>query len=99
MAYPVFQPLSLARRLRLMGRFDHALPIVRVYLLDGRSALQFLRRISQDVLIGGTVIDSLAAAVYDSNHVGRVLRDQLKKLIPIGQLTPHALQLQMLVES
>src|SRR5439155_1281187 len=59
--------------------------------------LQFLRRVSQDLLIGKTVEDSTAFHIYDGNHVRRVLADQMKKFFPFEQLPANSVYLQMLI--
>lgn len=49
-----------------------------MYLINGGAGQQLIRRVSQDLLVGGAVVNAVPRAVYHCNHVGRVLRDQLK---------------------
>ena len=98
-AYPVFQPLPLPRGTRLVRRLQHALPVIGMNLLDRRGRLQFLRGVPEYVLVCRAVVNALSGAVHHRNHVRRVLGDQLKQLVALGHTAPHALQLQMLVES
>src|SRR5436853_7416309 len=98
MLYPVFQSLALAGGTGLARRFQHPGAIVGMNLFNRRSGLQFLRRVSEHVLISWTVVDSLASAIHDSDHVGGIFGDELKELVPVRQLSPDSLQLQVLIK-
>jgi hypothetical protein len=67
-------------------------------LLDRRSGLQLLRRIPEDLLIGGAVVQPATIAIDERDHIGGVFADELKKLISLSQLAPNAVELQVLID-
>src|SRR6185437_3708013 len=93
----VFQRLSPAGKTSLFRRLQHARAVVRMNLLKARGLLQLLSGIAQYLLISGAVVETAAVAVHQGDHVSGVLADQSKQLIVLGQLTPDAVQLEVLV--
>src|ERR1039458_2177300 len=67
-------------------------------LLHWRSQLHFVRRIPENFLVCGTVVEPIPSAIDDRNHVGCVLGDDFKKLIAFGQFTTDPLELDLLIE-
>jgi hypothetical protein len=68
-------------------------------LFDRGCCRQFLWTVSEYFLIGRTVVETASHRVYDSYHVRRVFAYQLEKFTVFGELAPHALELQVLIES
>ena len=98
MAHPIFHLLALSGAIRLFCRsLFHAVLVGWMNLIESRTAIQFLGRISEHFLVSGTAIDSLPVMIDDRNHVGGIFSDQLKQFVAIRQLPSHPLQLQVLV--
>src|SRR5689334_20552828 len=89
----VFELLSPAGAAGLGRSLLHPRAIIGMNLVHRRSRCQFFQTISQDLLIGRTVIEALSAAVYHRDHVRGIFRDELKDLFALGQLAADFLQL------
>src|ERR1035437_3721499 len=93
---PVLQPFSYSSLPRFSCRFEHLEAIVGMDLLEGGSLAQLCCGVTQDPLVGGTVVQPPSIHVHESNHVRGVLGDDLEKLFillgfPMDLVNPELL--------
>src|SRR5205085_1806609 len=80
MHHAIFQALSTPRETCFLSGTNDALTIFRMYLLNWRSALQILGRITKHFLICRAVVKPVTFCVDYCNHIGCIFRDQFEEV-------------------
>ena len=94
----ILQCFPDSRLPRLLGGSLNTFAIIGMDLLEGRGRLQFFRRIAKDSLVGKAVKKTLSMHVYNSDHVGGVLANQVKQLFTLNKLSADAVNQKMLID-
>ena len=66
-------------------------------LIDRGAVAQFCGCIAENSFIGRAVVEPAVFTIHYRDHVGCVFSNELKQLVPLDQLPPDSLQLQVLV--
>ena len=98
MAQTVLQRFSYSGAPRILGGLLDAVTVIGVNLLERRGGLQFLWRVSQGLLKGETVVELPAFHIYNRDHVGGVLTDEVKESFPFHQLPADPIDQEMLID-
>ena len=97
-AHAIFDTSAHASGTRFPACFLDFRPIIRMHLFECARVLQLFRAVTQDSLIGGAVVEALAVCIHHGDHVGGIFADQAEQLLPLHQLVPHAVDLELLID-
>jgi hypothetical protein len=98
MAKTVFECFSDPRTARFLSGLLDAFAIIGVNLLERRRGLQLLGRISEDFLVGETVVNAPALHIHDGDHVRGVIADEVKELFAFEELAADSMNQQILID-